>query len=127
MWKYEKGEHRKKHLWSKPEAGFTGSDRSLVGKCPCNVLPEEANELLKRGIPSGFSPEGWPDRIYAVLRGVVYEAVPTIKGVSYHAYPWRFLPNRNYLPKLVLNELHKQAQTEGTEKQFKKWIKEYGQ
>jgi hypothetical protein len=128
MWKYEKGEHRRKHTWSKTEAGFIGSHKGAKGMCPRCVSEKEAGEVLNRGIPlRNFSTE-LPDRIYAVFQGVIYEAVPNNIGKSYHAYPWRGdLRGRPRLPRVIINQLEKQAQAEGTEKEFKKWLKEYGQ
>ena len=128
MWRYEKGEHRRKHHWLESCAGFTPGKKGSVGKCPCDVSDEDAIEVLNRGIASGYSPQGWPDRLYAVYRGVIYEAVPTIPGESYHAYPWRGdLRGRPGLPKSVIKKLEEQARKEGTEKEFKNWWKKYGQ
>ena len=127
MWRYEKGEHRKKHLWPENFAGFTLGKKGTIGKCPCDVKTEEANDVLNRGVEVTSSFNGWPDRIYSVFRGVIYEAVPTVPGKSYHAYPWRGdLPGRPSLPKSVLQRLEKIAEAEETQDEFKKWLKKYG-
>jgi len=128
MWKYDKGEHRAKHHWSKLEAGFEGSNKGAIGKCPNDVSLEVAGEVLNRGIPLQGAPGRNPKKIYAVFRGVIYEAAYNNNGDFYHAYPWRGdLQGRPCLPGVIIKQLEEQAREEGTEKEFKKWWKKYGQ
>jgi hypothetical protein len=127
MWKYDKGEHRPKHSWSKTEAGFIGSSKGAIGKCPNDVSLEEASKVLNKGIPLQDAPQGYPTKIYAVFRGVIYVAAYNNNGHFYHAYPWRGdLGGRPCLPRVIIKQLEEQARIEGTEKEFKKWWKKYG-
>lgn len=127
MLKYEKGEHRLKHSWSKADAGFIGSNKGYKGMCPCGVSQDEASEVLNRGIPLNEYSLEYPRKMYAVFRGVIYEASKNNWGNSYHAYPWRGdLKGRPHLPRVIIKQLEEQARLEGTEKEFKKWWKKYG-
>lgn len=120
-WIYERGEHRHKHCWGKEEPGFIPSGRGEVGKCPKSIQDEEAQRLLDTGIPF-YAREGgnYPSSIFAVRQGVIYEAVPTRPGHSYHGYPWR-----GTIPESILEQLKKRAEAEGYDKEFKQWVKRY--
>ncbi|WP_295436562.1 hypothetical protein [uncultured Thiodictyon sp.] len=52
--KYDPGEHRVKHCWHKPEAGFVEVNREgrtlLIGKCPNTMTRPMAEQLLRTGI-----------------------------------------------------------------------------
>lgn len=127
-WLYERGEDRQKHLWKNDYAGFQG-DNAPVGKCPKHVTKEIAEKILnEEAIPvyDGEDSE-FPDRLYAIYEGVVYEGVPTQPGISYHAYPWRGdLPGRKGLPRSVYKMLRQEAERKGELRELKKWVKEYG-
>lgn len=127
-WRYDRGEGRLKHRWGKLVAGFEPGNRGAVGKCPCDVTQEEAEAALNAGLPLPELAGGdHPRRIYAVFRGVIYEAVPTVPGVSYHAYPWRGdLPGRSRLPRTILAKLEQQALESGHWEEFKTWLRRYG-
>ncbi len=63
-------------------------------KCPSGVGRESAKALLLRGIRrSMFSSHrrgGWPQKVWAVDGGVVYEAQLTNRGQGeYHGYPMK--------------------------------------
>lgn len=74
-----------------------------------------------------FEESTFPERFYAVYRGVIYEAVPTQPGVSYHAYPWRGdLPGRPGLPRRILRRLRDQADQNDERKALEQWLKKYG-
>lgn len=124
-WDYDPGVRRFKHKWSRPEAGFDERRGVPIGKCPNSITVKQAERLLNSGVPW---PEEWesssqhPSRIYNVFEGVVYEAVPTMRGYSYHGFP-----ARKRLPRLVLCELEKRATEAGFAQEFKQWIKTYCQ
>ncbi len=90
-WRYEPDEMpKRKHAWDRDEAGFVEvAAGQLVSKCPIGVSPSEAQELLDGAIP--WSPRSWrrdhPQRLYAVRGGVLYRAMPTVPGRSYHGFP----------------------------------------
>ncbi len=91
-WEYESDEKPKwksKHFWNEDKAGFITIGEKTVGKCPKGISTSTARELLNGGIP--WSPENWtrsyPQRIYAIHRNVVYRAMPTNPGKSYHGFP----------------------------------------
>ena len=128
-WRYERGEGRFKHRWKNDYAGFEPSERGHVGKCPRHVTEEIAEEILNsRAIPYyEWEDSAYPDRFYAVYKGVIYEAVPTQPGRSYHAYPWRGdLQGRPGLPRKVLRALCTQAEESGELEAFTQWLKRYG-
>lgn len=129
QWLYERGEGRHKHLWGKDYAGFQDHNKSPVSKCPKHVTREIAQRVLnEEAIPVFDGEESkFPDRFYAVYKGVVYEAVPTRPGISYHAYPWRGdLPGRKGLPRWLLRKLRQEAERKGESKELEKWLKKYG-
>ncbi|TVS00508.1 MAG: hypothetical protein EA406_00450 [Rhodospirillales bacterium] len=127
-WRYERGEGRFKHRWSHDHAGFAPSGHGPVGKCPCHITEAIAEEILNTTAVPHFEWEDspFPDRFYAVYQGVIYEAVPTQPGVSYHAYPWRGdLPGRPGLPRRMLRKLRDRADQTGERKAFEQWLKKY--
>ena len=90
-WLYEPDEDpKRKHHWNQNEAGFVTVGAILVGKCPSGMSIQLAQTLLDTGIE--WSPsKGWiqpyPQRIYCVWDGVLYRAMPTNPGRSYHGFP----------------------------------------
>lgn len=125
---YERGEGRHKHRWNKDEAGFEPSKRGAVGKCPKSITQEVATAILAKGILYYDQPDdAQPAKIYSVYKGVIYEAVPTTPGVSWHGYPWRGdLPGRNTLTRKIKNRLRIIAEAENYTKEHEQWLKEYG-
>lgn len=119
-WIYERGEGRLKHCWRKPYAGFMPSNRGAVGKCSSEVTDQVAQSLLDTGIPlSEFEEDSFPSKIFNVHKGVIYEAVPTVPGHSYHGFPWR----GQRLPMKIIEALAKVAENSGHEPEFKRWLK----
>jgi len=124
--RYDAGEHRVKHCWNKPEADFEKMGAAVVGKCPNTLSKQDAELLLRDGVPLVREGETYPARVYAVHEGVIFEAVPTIPGVSYHGYPWRRTPGRNPIPSHILSELEQRAVAQGQLRQFKDWMAHHG-
>ncbi|WP_198004660.1 hypothetical protein [Thioalkalivibrio sp. ALE20] len=128
-WRYERGEGRTKHLWHNDYAGFEPSPKGPVGKCPKSITRDLAEELLnKEAIPFYESEDSqWPDRFHAVYRGVIYEAVPTQPGYSYHAYPWRGdLRGPTFLTRKTLKALREKADKRGKTKELESWLRQFG-
>ena len=127
-WRYERGEGRHKHRWKNDYAGFQPDGKGAIGKCPKHINNELAEQILSRGIPDyDLEFDAFPARIYAVYLGVIYEAVPTTPGSSYHAYPWRGdLPGRDPMPDFIKTELEKRAKKSGYLSEFKQWLRKYG-
>jgi hypothetical protein len=68
-WLYEPDEDpKRKHHWTRDEAGFVTVGAIFVGKCPSNMSIQLAQMLLNTGIE--WSPRMWPEpypqRIYCV-------------------------------------------------------------
>lgn len=120
------GEHRVKHCWNQPVAGFQRSGNAFIGKCPSTLPKSVAEALLQSGIPIHHHGDGFPAKIYNVHEGVIYEAAPTEPGRSYHGYPWRNLPGRNRIPKAILRELERRAERSGHHRQFRDWMARHG-
>jgi hypothetical protein len=131
-YKYERGEHRRKHCWKQDDADFVDVDGHLVGKCPKTITDDIAEKLLNQAVaePDPFAVPGrpaslWPKRLYTVHRGVIYEAAPTQPGKSYHGYPWRGRPGRGPLPTEVIDQLRVKAEAEGFLEEFESWLDEH--
>lgn len=131
-YKYERGDHRTKHCWKRDQADFVQQQGHLVGKCPSSITDSVAETILNQAVaePDPFLVPGraaasWPKRLYGVHKGVIYEAVPTQPGKSYHGYPWRGRDGRGPLPTLVVERLRAMAEAEGYLKEFKSWLDEH--
>ncbi|NYJ00254.1 hypothetical protein HNR19_000952 [Nocardioides thalensis] len=123
-WKYERDETpRRKHQWDRDEPGFVEVNGVTVGKCPSSMTVARAEAALNSGYE--YRPRrGWtadyPERIYAVLDGVVYRATPTNPGVSYHGFPElreKFKDRRE-----VRDAIMELAKRDGSEKEVSKWL-----
>lgn len=127
QWKYERGEGRHKHRWGNDYAGFEPGNKGPIGKCPKSITEKVATEILNHGVPYYDDLEDqYPAKIYAVYKGVIYEAAPTMPGVSWHGYPWRGdLKGRRPLPGTVMRKLKKQAEESGHSKELEQWLKQY--
>jgi hypothetical protein len=124
VWKYDSGDNRCKHRWHKDEAGHLMEGRRLVGKCPKSLDPVKAEDALNSGYPYFDERDGehtFPSRIFAVIDGVVYRAMPTMPGVSYHGFPElaRSLPPDDTLKAAILDL----AVADGSRKEVEKWLK----
>lgn len=128
-WEYEVGESPgwPKHKWGRDCAGFRPPNRRPIGKCPKSIDQQTAEKILNSGFPWGRAdPGGYPKRIYCTYAGVIYEAVPTRPGISYHGYPWRGdLNGRQPIPSRILRGLRQQAAGQGYEREFQKWLTTY--
>lgn len=121
--RYDPGEHRFKHCWSKPEAAFVRDGSALIGKCPSTLSKSLAEQLLNDGIGYPVGQES-PERIYNLRDGVVYEAV--YSRDSWHGYPWRYRPGRKSLPRQIKQELERRAQQQNCLPVYRQWMKEHG-
>jgi hypothetical protein len=122
-WKYDAGERpKRKHGWDKDEAGFVEVDGVLVGKCPKRMSNAEAERLLNEGVPHTEEVRGGvPKAIYALRDGVLYCAIPTRVGVSYHGFP--MLPARfDRLPVRVRDRVTAYAQNHRIERDLREWL-----
>jgi len=124
-WRYDPGEKpKRKHAWSQPHAGFVKMGGHLVGKCPKGLTLEVAETLLNDGIEEEAVGRGGthPQRIYVVHEGVLYRAVPTLKGISYHAFPE--LPKGfKQLDDELKRKIWDRAKELGQEKELKQWLR----
>lgn len=127
QWRYERGEGRYKHRWNKDEAGFVPEDKGMVGKCPESITEELATKILNQGVPYFDDPDDQiPAKIYSVYKGVIYEAVPTQLGISWHGYPWRGdLKGRRPLPAKIIRKLRQQSEESGYTREFEQWLTQY--
>ncbi|WP_321891667.1 hypothetical protein [Paraburkholderia tropica] len=125
---YDPGVHRRKHCQAAGPATFIKMGSITIGKCPSALTKQHAEELLQNGFayPPGLPEGAHPDKVYNVFEGVIYEAVPTMPGRSYHGYPWCFLPGRARIPECIFEALKARAKVEGFEREFKHWTKEHG-
>lgn len=126
QWIYDSGEHRVKHCSKEKDACFVTVGSAVIGKCPADLTHEVAQKLLTEGIGYFKPQQPHPAKIYNVYKGVVYEAVPTQPGTSYHGYPWKKMPGRNILPDRIIRQLKEKAQASGCLDGFDKWMKQHG-
>lgn len=124
-WTYETEWPKRKHGWSEPVAGFVRNKRGLVGKCPSDIAHSQAQAILNRAIPyfGERNSQDHPRRLYAVHDGVVYRAMPTRHGVSYHAFPEhhsRF--PRSRAGQRLKQQLIAQARQLGCEAEVRRWM-----
>lgn len=131
-YKYERGEHRRKHCWNRDYADFVEQHGHLVGKCPNTITDVVAQTVLNQAVAEpdpffvpGRAADSWPKRLYGVYRGVIYEAVPTQPGKSYHGYPWRGRDGRGPLSSEVVERLRVLARAEGYLDEFESWLDEH--
>ena len=123
-WRYEPDEvPKRKHHWSEDRAGFVTVKGVEVGKCPASLSVATAESLLEAAVP--WWPRGWrrkyPQRLYIVYGGVVYRAIPTNPGVSYHGFPELpslFPPSAKEVKEALLEG----ARASGQEEEVKKWM-----
>lgn len=123
--RYEKGERRFKHESGTPEARIDfdkGNPKRAVGKCPNTIAPTTRAALLNDALPApnGDRDVDFPKRLYAVHKGVIYQAITSDGGLTYHAYPYR-----GRVPKLLLSALRERAEDKGDIDQFDKWVREH--
>ncbi len=118
---YEPEEPKKKHHWDYPEAGFVVQHHVLCGKCPSDMSMAEAENLLSGALVFKRHPDGSPKRLYAVKDGVVYRAMPTLRGVSYHGFPERPSELRR-LPQAFRDQLLTRATELGCEDETREWM-----
>lgn len=129
---YERGDHRRKHCWNNDRADFISERGGFVGKCPNSITDSVAETVLNQGVaePDPFVIPGrpktsHPKRIYGVYKGVIYEAVPTQPGKSYHGYPWRARDGRGPLPTDVIERLRELAREQGYLDEFESWLDDH--
>ncbi len=125
-WLYDRAEGRKKHRWKYDEAGFHPSPKGPVGKCHASITDELAQSLLRKGVPYFLPGSTTAEHVYAVYRGVIYEAAPTQPGLSWHGYPWRGDLGAGPLPPRIVRQLREMAEHDGYHKEFEAWLKQYG-
>ena len=125
-WEYEADERpKRKHGWRHAYAGFVERYGVAVGKCPNGMSLERASALLNQGIR--FDPVGssgsWPKRIYILDEdGVLYRAVPTVPGRSYHGFPE--LPAEFVrLPRFLQEAIWERARELDCEEGLRKWLR----
>lgn len=124
-WLYDRGDVRHKHHWKKDQAGFVKRGNKEVGQCHSSISTEIAQELLRTGLRYNAPGSDVVTHVYAVYRGVIYEAAQTLAGISYHGYPWKGDQGRPALPPRIERELQRRAEQEGYSKEFKDWLKKY--
>lgn len=122
---YDPGHHRRKHCSDSPRAYFAMVGSALIGKCPATIDRPTAQALLTGGIPEIEAGEAHPSCIYAVHDGVIYMAVPTRPGTSYHGFPWRGRPGHNRIARPIKRLLLQRALQLGQEADVKKWFAEH--
>lgn len=124
-WRYQVDEHRKrKHHWEEDYPGFIRVGGEIVGKCPKTLTTTIAEDLLNRqSVPyhNPRAPGPNPDRLYVVHEGMVYRAVPTVAGQSFHGFPE--LPQKlRELPKAVRNKILSLAEELGCKESVEEWL-----
>lgn len=122
--KYDEEKPKRRHAWSRSEAGFESHGGYLVGKCPRGFGHGLAERLLNEGIfeTNARYSNKYPKNIYNVYNGVLYRGVPTLRGVSYHGFP--VLPKDfEDLDEDLQTAIWERARKQGEEEQLKHWLR----
>lgn len=95
-----------------------------VGKCPKSFTIEFAEAALNSGYEyfERRRPVGYPSRIFAVIKGTVYRAVPTLAGVSYHGFP-ELKPDDLPPDPAVKEAILDLAAADGSREEVEQWFK----
>jgi len=122
---YEPDERpKRKHRWRHAYAGFVEQCGEKVGKCPLTLSDAQAEELLNTQAVPYFNPKARgpsPDRLYVVHDGVVYRAVPTRAGLSFHGFP-ESPEHLARLPRAVLEQILALAERLGCKDRVQDWM-----
>lgn len=128
-YEYDAGQpwNRRKHAWASSTAGFEKRGETVIAKCPAGITREHAERLLNSATrleletPRVTGPG--PDRIYVFAQGVLYRAMRTVAGRSYHAFP-EHAKGISDLPAAHQKRLWDWARAQGFEDPVKKWLKQ---
>lgn len=120
-----------KHKWAEPRADFRyGPDGHPEGMCPSTLSVDLAENLLNEGFP--YSPQGWtkahPKYIYNVHEGVVFKAVETNPGRSYHGFPCpgpKTHPRKPDMTEKTKRALLELADQKGCRQEVETWFREH--
>jgi hypothetical protein len=97
----------------------------VVAKCPSTFRLEHATRLLnspnRLELKDPRSTAPHPDRIYVFSRGVLYRAVPTVAGRSYHGFP-EHAKGVQELPFTQQQRLWAWARNQQIEQQVTQWL-----
>lgn len=134
-WKYEPDETpKRKHAWSNDTAGFVDVHGVKVGKCPKTLTIEHIQQMLDGEVEGAEVLEwrpasGWrfdcPKRLYLVYEGVVYRAMPTRPGFSYHGFPESDDPDafpKGRRGRELKERIIAAARQQGCEAEVRKWM-----
>lgn len=123
--RYERGEHRRKHLGSseRPEIAIS-TDGEPIGLCPKHLPLDRRQNMLDNAVPhltrSPYS-QAFPKRLYAVdIDGAIYTGQTSNLGASYHGYPYA-----GPMGKRLIAALREVAQKQNCATEFEKWLKRY--
>ena len=121
--KYDKGERRRKHVGLGDQAELRvlhDYPHRVIGKCPATISEADRQELLNRAVPlaNGDRELSPPKKVYAVHKGVVYEAQTSDRGRTYHAYSFR-----GKLSDALTDLLRGMARDKGCLAEFERWRK----
>jgi len=134
QWQYEPRDPEAgwppKHRWHENRAGFRYDPSGKIeGCCPAGMTPEKAAELLNSGLED--SPRGWarvhPKSIYNFHDGVVYKAVETNPGKSYHGFPCKGPKSDGgrHMTARMMQRILKLAEERGQRKAIEDWFNEH--
>lgn len=119
--RYDKGEHRRKHLGRNLVAEIIW-DRDYgecVGKCPREFSLARAELLLQRAIPEFRDrSEERPYALWAYYDGAIYTARTSDRGISWHGFP------AQDPPKEILERLKGLARMRGEYRKLKKFLEQ---
>lgn len=121
---YDQVESREKHKPVSDEAKIIWHKTHWRGKCPGNMSPETAHQLLNSGIPE-FR-KGESDRPYSIWNfhdGIIYRARHNNVGNAWHGYPT--CQGVDQVPGHIERKLRERAKDQGFgNAQFNRWYKQ---
>jgi len=120
-YKYDKGENRRKHVGTAPEAQIAHQYGNEVGECPRGFSLEAARELLDDAIEEYRSRQpDVPFRLWSYHDGAVYQARTSDGGTTWHGWPVA----ARHIPDDILPRLEARALAVDESDRLKKWLRQ---
>lgn len=118
--KYDKGENRRKHQGTAPEARIAHKYGEEIGECPRGFTLATAQRLIDDAIEEHKKRQpDVPFRLWSYHDGAVYQARTSDGGTTWHGWPVQ----GNRIPDGIRRQLEAQAEQQGESDLLKQWLR----